>query len=897
MTASKEYLVQKSESLMSDLSNYQIDSRLQKIREARQSLPVYKKASDVLVKIELNPITIVMAATGSGKTTQIPQILFDDYIMQGQGAQCNIVCTQPRRIAAISVAERVAKERGETVGQSVGYQVRFENKTPKPHGSITFCTTGVFLRRLQSALGDEQSSNTFLDSLTHIILDEVHERDLMTDLLLVVLKKLLVERKRMGKKEIKLVLMSATIDPKMFCDYFADPVTRLPAPVVEVSGRSFPVQRFFLEETYQRLDGLRLSEREGGWVWREKKVMDYLDREFSSISAVDDLDLPYPLIALMIADVLARSDDGHVLCFLPGWDEIKAVNMILEDTQQCPLLGLNFNDRGKFEIHILHSTIPVADQQAIFEPPPSGVRRIILSTNIAETSVTIPDVVYVIDSGRVKESRYDPSRHLSSLVSAWVGTSNINQRAGRAGRHRPGEAYAVFSKSRFEQLNVSSTVEMNRVDLSNVVMHIKALDIPGMEVEEVLAAAIEAPSEERVQGAIAKLIMVGALDAAKQLTSLGRVLVQLPIDSPMGKMCLYGAFFRCLDPALTLAAVLTNRDPWMAPLPLKEEAGAKKNSWSLNHFRSDPLVTLRAYTHWDEKTRKGHFREATQFCQENFLGKITLGQIQQVKDDLFRSMDKAGIFDAILGENQKYRPAAMRSRYNMVTEELNKNSGSLPMLAALIAMASVPNFAVRTKERVYRTSQDKSCQIHPSSVQHVKHTKLNEDYLGEKDLFAFSEKIKNVSHAGSSGGPTMLRNVTRLDPLTYMLFGACKLRMSFDGTMQCDDWLPVKGESDALEDVERVKAVLDLSMLRVFEGISGGKESEVGYGETSKRLTKQEAEEFETLTAGVVNILNLYSSGRIASRGSTRPATPLANSGRSTPFGRTGAGLDTVGLL
>ncbi|EEB99281.1 hypothetical protein MPER_01068, partial [Moniliophthora perniciosa FA553] len=199
--------------------------------------------------------------------------------------------------------------------------------------------------------------------------------------------------------------------------------------------------------------------------------------------------------------------------------------------------------------------------QVIFEPPPEGIRRIILSTNIAETSVTIPDVVYVVDTGRLKEQRYDPEKHMSSLVSAWVGSSNLNQRAGRAGRHRPGEYFGVMSKEYAAQLQPYQTVEIKRVDLSNVVMHVKALNFSGMAVEEVLAQAIEPPPEERVTAAIKDLQMYGALDEQKGLTSLGRVLLQIPVEVQVGKLLLYGSFFRCLDQALTLAAILTNRDP------------------------------------------------------------------------------------------------------------------------------------------------------------------------------------------------------------------------------------------------------------------------------------------------------------------------------------------------
>ncbi|KAN0064438.1 hypothetical protein ACQY0O_002816 [Thecaphora frezii] len=938
---SPDAMRQKSQQLMQRLEAYHSDERLKPIRDQRAALPVTQKQSDVLVKIELNQVTICMAATGSGKTTQIPQILFDDYILQGRGAECNIVCTQPRRIAAISVAERVAKERGEKLGDSVGYQVRFEAKLPQPNGSVTFCTTGVFLRRLQSALGDAESSNGFLDSITHVVIDEVHERDVETDLLLVVIKRLLQERRRMGKRDIKVILMSATIDPTLFQQYFADELGR-PAPVVEVPGRSFPVEKHYLEQTVHQLQAMQLGPNEGGWVWREKNVRDYLERELnqrggsgggeqSLADQIDVLELPYPLVALMVAYVLSTSDEGHVLVFLPGWEEIKAVNQLLSDPRQFPLMGLNFNDPDQFEVHVLHSTIPVQDQQRVFEPVRHpGIRRVILATNIAETSITIPDVVYVVDTGRVKEKRFDPERHLSSLVSAWVGTSNLNQRAGRAGRHRPGEYYGVLSKARYDRLSVNQTVEMKRVDLSNVVMHIKALDIPGMEVEDVLAAAIEPPAPERVRAAMEKLKMVGALDANKNLTSLGRVLLQLPVDAPMGKMCLYGAFFRCLDPVLSLAAILTNRDPFMAPVHLKKEADAVKDQWCPPDFRSDALGILRAYNRWWEMQSRGEYVAANRFCSDNFLSKTTLLGIQQVKEHLFQSMEKADIIQVIQSQQRgavprdangvPTAPAAMAPRYRPrpreTDPEFNVNSDSAPMLAALIAVSAAPNFAIRANEKTYRTSQDKTCFIHPSSVCHLKYTKHKQDdasHTGERELIAFGEKVRNTSMQtsnGSGGGNamTMLRGCTRLDPLTYMLFGAYDVRVTNQG-IECDDWLPITGNLDALDDLERLKAIMDVVMLRVFEGIGkrrntrqktfrfqsswddveqaqdeGGEDDDWG-DRTDLSLSAQEIDEFERMTTGIVRVLDGYAQerawGASTSRGSTRPGTPAAGGGGS----------------
>ena len=917
---------EKSERMLKALNKYQVEDRVAQIRSQRQSLPVMQKSGDLLVKIELNQVTVCMAATGSGKTTQVPQILLDDYILRKQGSRCNIVCTQPRRIAAISVANRVAKERGETVGQSVGYQVRFDHKLPQPNGSITFCTTGVFLRRLQTALSEsvnDQSrpeTESFLDSVTHVVMDEVHERDVETDLLLVVIKRLLAARKRLGKPEIKLVLMSATVDPTLFQNYFAELSAHgRPAPVVDIPGRSFPVEKNYLDETYRHLQSLNLPRNQGGWVWQEKNVRDYIQREIvqqggvakgqgsEEKTAVDDLELPYPLIALMIADVLSRSDDGHVLVFLPGWDEIKAVHQILLNTSAQPLLGLPLNDTDKFEIHVLHSSVPVQDQQAVFEPVRhENIRRIILATNIAETSITIPDVVYVIDSGRVKEKRYDPERRLSSLVSAWVGTSNLNQRAGRAGRHRPGQYYGVLSRARYDALAVNQMVEMKRVDLSNVVMHIKALDIPGMSVEDVLEAAIEPPAVERVRAAMQDLERIGALDYHQNLTSLGKVLLQLPLDVSIGKMCLYGAFFRCLDPVLTLAAIFTNRDPFMAPIHLKKEANIIKDSFCPTMFRSDPICVLNAFTEWT-RLQSISSSQANRFLNTNMISRPTMMQILQVKQSLFQSLEKAQIIQVVRSSTSmtpKYR-----RRVRETDPEFNINARSTPLLCALIAVACSPNFAIRAGEKSYRTSQDKSCFVHPSSVCHAKFTKDKpEASVGtEKELFAFAEKVRNTSTitSGSSGNAmTFLRGCTRLDLLTYILFGATEARALGHG-LECDNWLPVTGSYDALDTLERLKAVMDACMLRVLEGIGkrrppqpqrkasettekapGGEllqaanttmdswnsDEEDGednldqllqnQAQVDRSLSKQEIEEFEELTTGVVHVLDQYARDR-----------------------------------
>ncbi|KAF7306929.1 hypothetical protein MIND_00485500 [Mycena indigotica] len=884
-------LAEKSAKLQQRREAYLSEPRLETIRNQRKSLPVYSRAEDVLAHINENEVTICMAATGSGKTTQIPQLILDSFIERGEGASCNVVCTQPRRLAALSVADRVAKERGESLGQSVGYQVRFEAKLPEEHGAITFCTTGVFLKRMQSSLaGDNRFEGRSLDDVTHVVVDEVHERDVDTDILLVVLKQMMEDRKK-RKIPLKIILMSATIDPSLFQQYFPDEHGR-PAPVIEVPGRSFPVTKHFMEDFMPAI-----LKGPASWIMREPAVAKYVEKETSMTNPSgheEELDLPPQLVAATVAHVLQLTDSGHVLVFLPGWDDIIAVQKVLQNP--FGPLGADFNDPSQYSLHLLHSSIPLAEQQVIFDPPPTGVRRIILSTNIAETSVTIPDVVYVVDTAKIKEQRYDPQRHMSSLVSAWVGTSNLNQRAGRAGRHRPGEYYGLLGSAHAQALHAYQTVEMKRVDLSNVVMHVKALNFPGMSVEEVLADCIEPPMPDRVAAAMKDLKMVGALDAQKNLTSLGRVLLQIPVDVQLGRLVLYGCFFRCLDQALTLAAILSNRDAFMSPMHLKVEAAKAKLSWTSQQFRSDALAGLNAFNIWWGYQSKGEYMTANRFCSDNFLSKPTLLMIQKIKVHLLQSLFRAGVIDVSAGGMAS---GSLGTRNVQVPPALNVNGDSQALLAALIAIASQPKFAIRTGEKSFRTAQDKLVFIHPSSVNNRKHTAS--ETREEKQLFAYMEKRQNATI--SSTPQTNLVTTTRLDPLTYMLFGAYKLEVAQRG-LECDGWLPIVGNVDALDDVQRLKTLMESSMLRVFEGISMTRrrsrrnhlpilpreeeaESEMDDDETRDlSLSKEEIKEFDLLTRDIVRILNQYSEerGGSQSRQSSRPATP---------YGRPGSGIAT----
>jgi HrpA-like RNA helicase len=249
---------------------------------------------------------------------------------------------------------------------------------------------------------------------------------------------------------------------------------------------------------------------------------------------------------------------------------------------------------------------------------------------------------------------------------------------------------------------------MKRVDLTNVVMHVKALDFPGMAVEEVLAAAIEPPAPDRIKAAMSDLQMVGAIDDDQNLTPLGRVLLQLPVDVQVGRLVLYGSFFRCLDKALTLAALMTNREPFVSPIHLKAEAATAKNSWSLVEFRSDALAALRAYNAWWAMQSRGEYAPANRFCSDNFLSKPTLLMIDRIKKQLLTSLHHAGVLDVSAGG--RVEPLGRGGSITVPTE-LNVNGESQPLLAALIAIASQPKFAIRTGESTYRTMLDKVSHI------------------------------------------------------------------------------------------------------------------------------------------------------------------------------------------
>uniref|UniRef100_A0A3P8UNC6 ATP-dependent RNA helicase TDRD9 n=1 Tax=Cynoglossus semilaevis TaxID=244447 RepID=A0A3P8UNC6_CYNSE len=490
------------------------------------SLPITKYRQQLISFIEHNSVVIVRGCTGSGKTTQLPQFILDHY--SEKNAPCNIVVTQPRKIGATSIARWVASQRKCTLGSLVGYQVGLE-KMATEHTRLIYMTTGVLLQKVVSV--------KCLTEFSHIFIDEVHERTEELDFLILVLRKLLHSNSRF----VKIILMSATINCKQFAEYFATPVrgTMNPAYVFEVEGAPYAVEQFYLDDLQHLLPSKTVT------------------------FTLDDPCISWELYNLALSLIQSFDEEAHkhsgvtspergsVLVFLPGLYEINYMKEALAKLVH-----------KRLQVYSLHSTVLQEEQNGVFLLPVPGYRKVILSTNIAESSVTVPDVKYVIDFCMARHMVCDPDTNYQSLRLTWASKTNCNQRRGRAGRVSKGYCYRLVTQD-FWKNDIPDYMipEMLLAPLAAIVLKVKLLDMG--DPRSLLSSALSPPNIYDIVRTVLQLKMIGALSAKcggtagnedGDLTFLGRVLARLPVDLHLGKMIVLGHVFGCLDECLIIAA-------------------------------------------------------------------------------------------------------------------------------------------------------------------------------------------------------------------------------------------------------------------------------------------------------------------------------------------------------
>ncbi|XP_028065249.1 pre-mRNA-splicing factor ATP-dependent RNA helicase DEAH10-like isoform X3 [Camellia sinensis] len=682
------------------------------------SSPVEKR---LVEEVRSNNILIIVGETGSGKTTQLPQFLFNAGLCH-DGKVVGI--TQPRRVAAVSVAKRVAEECGVQLGQRVGYSIRFDDTTSSST-RIKYMTDGLLLR--------EALLDPYLSRYSVIIVDEAHERTVHTDVLLGLLKSvqkvrsvpinecpnidrmkanngLLMEKENDAQRAsilkqcrgiklspLKLIIMSASLDARVFSEYFGG------ARAVHVQGRQFPVDILYTRHP----------------------ETDYLDAT---------------LITLF--QIHLEEGPGDILVFLTGQEEIESVErLVQEKLRQLP------EDNQKVKVLSIFSSLPSEKQMQVFMPAPTGFRKVILATNIAETSVTIPGIKYVIDPGFVKARTYCVHTGMESLNIVPTSKAQALQRSGRAGREGPGKCFRLYPESEFEKLSDSTDPEISRCNLSNVILQLKALgvdDIIGFDF-------MEKPSSTAVVKSLELLVLLGALTEEYKLSDpVGHQMARLPLEPIYSKALILASQFNCLEEMLITVAMLsvesvfynprekleerfysTRTAPFNAVLHqsyVKKARTAAKCFSSLEGDHPTLIAVYRAFDEFSEKSNLGNSREKTEknlrkWCKENFINSRALRHARDIHRQIQGNIEQMGLGIASCGDD-------------------------MLQFRRCLAAAFFLNAALKQPDGTYRVlSSGQVVQIHPSSV----------FFRTKPDCIIFDEFVRTTHN--------YVRNVTRIDYL------------------------------------------------------------------------------------------------------------------------------------
>lgn len=565
----------------------------EKLLAVRRTLPMYTFRDDLLEAIDKFQVLVVVGETGSGKTTQLPQYLYEAGYTgpRGDKERMKIGCTQPRRVAAMSVAARVAQEMNVTLGQEVGYSIRFEDFTSDAT-ILKYMTDGMLLR--------EFLSEPDLASYSVMIIDEAHERTLHTDILFGLLKD--VARFR---PDLKLIISSATLDAQKFSEYFDD------APVFKIPGRRYPVEM----------------------CYRKQPEGDYVDA--ATITTLQ-IHMSQPLGSTPPAEGELDEDgqekkfqpSGDILIFLTGQEEVEDAAELLE--KRLKSLG---DKAAELVICRIYGALPSELQSKIFEPTPPGSRKVVIATNIAETSLTIDGISYVIDCGFCKQNSYNPSTGMESLVVTACSRAAAQQRSGRAGRTGPGKCFRLFTKHTFlTEMDENTIPEIRRTNLSSVVLLLKSLGINDL----VRFDFMDPPPIPTLMGSLEHLYALGALNDRGELTRLGRRMAELPLDPMLSKVLLQSEVYKCTTDILSVCAMLSvGGQIFYAPKEKRTLAEAARKAFF--HATGDHLSLLNVFAGW------AGARFDKQWCFENYVQYRSMQRALNVREQLKRLLPRVEI--------------------------------------------------------------------------------------------------------------------------------------------------------------------------------------------------------------------------------------------------------------
>lgn len=685
----------------------------------------------------------------------------------------------------------MSDERCSAVGQEVGYIIRGESKTSH-NTKITFVTTGVLLRRLQTSGGSSDDVVASLADISHVIIDEVHERSLDTDFLLVLLRDVLKKR-----KDLKLILMSATLDAGVFEDYFKSggKVGR-----VEISGRTYPVEDYYLDDVI-RMTGFNAGR--GGKPQDDDPDTAGMDSDVKAAIQSLGMRINYDLIAQTVKEIDAElthlKQDGGILIFLPG---VMEISRALDHLRSIP------------NLHALplHASLQSSEQRRVFPHAPYGKRKVVVATNVAETSITIDDIVAVIDTGRVKETSYDPQNNMRKLEEVWASRAACKQRRGRAGRVQAGKCYKLYTRNaEMTKMAERPEPEIRRVPLEQLCLSVRAMGIK--DVGAFLASALTPPESMAVDGAMDLLGRMGALDG-DDLTALGQHLSMIPADLRCGKLMVYGAMFGCLDSCVSIAAILTIKSPFVSPQEKREEAKAARAKFAGN--QGDLIGDLKAFQQWDEmmENRRYFFSllyptinvltdhsirqgEVRNWCSENFLSYQTLSDISSTRVQYISSLRELSFISSSAPppSNRNANTSLLRS---LIASAFNPQIARIdfPDKKFAASISGAVELDPEAKTIKYFNQENGRVFVHPSSTVFDAQT-----FPGNSVYMAYFNKMATSK--------VFIRDLTPFNAYTALLFCGEITLDTLGRGLVVDGWLRLRGWARIGVLVSRLRGMLD----------------------------------------------------------------------------------------